>query len=263
MMSHDGSTDIYDAKVGPLRESDNAYELHTVASRKPPKIATNWRTTSKLKTRALVAVVKRLPKRGAKLVDSMELFWGELVTTNARLHGKEADIEDARNKAQGRFSVRLLGEGDCPGFPPEADMHLSPNDDVAIIDCRVFVPEVLSVLSALSNKFAANVRKLSFYRELLGGQDVPAVGVRQSTDISAAIMNSTISLISALPNVQKSEFADFVCKLSTVVTLDETQRQAFVAALLHPLHCTQGPPGTGKVNNNCSYLMLISFLESL
>jgi len=245
MVDH-GSTDIYDAVVSHYRD-DNAYILDQTVSRKPPNVSPNWKTTSRLKQVALVAVVKRLPRRGSPLHDSAEILWGKMVSSTT-LKGKEALDDEIKNRKGGRFAIQLLGEGDCPGFPADSELHLDVGCNVAIIDLKVFVPEVVTVLSALSSNLTSGLKGLCFSNQLLGKGERFQYASEQSTDIRDAIMNSSVPLIQSLPDRLRFEFSNLVHNLSSVITLDTTQRQSFAAALRYPLHCTQGPPGTGKVS---------------
>ena len=65
------------------------------------------------------------------------LMWAEVVSTAVR----PDPSEDSRARADGRMAIRLLSSMDCP-LLGESDMLLEQGHHIAIVDFRVFVPEV-------------------------------------------------------------------------------------------------------------------------
>lgn len=65
------------------------------------------------------------------------------------------------------------------------------------------------------------------------------------TDVELALCSSGIRRLDYLNAEIKAQLTDTICSMLCTKTLDNTQRQGFIAALRNPLHCIQGPPGTG------------------
>lgn len=151
------------------------------------------------------------------------------------------------------MAIRLLTRADCVGMPNETESHIEVGTRVAIIDLRVFVPEVISVLSTFSKEdFRAQLNQIPFFGRLIG-HDAPGKPLDYSSDysiskcISNALESSEIDYIQRLNPASKSELIRDICNLKPIQSLSGTQLEAFSAALFSAVHCTQGPPGTGKV----------------
>jgi hypothetical protein len=243
------STDIYDAVVDRdhIRRDGSVFLLSGLQSRKPPAIAPNWRTSYRLQTSVLVAVVK-LGVSGEPLQRAQALQWAEIVSYHI---GPDQHEDQART--QGRIAVRLLSRGDCSALKDEAECPLEPGTRVALIDLRVFVPEVISVLATFANpQFAAQLTHIPFMGRLIGtSKSLQPVTMGPDATIASyvdfAIQNSEIEPVRMLSHAAKLELCAAICKLQPVRSLYGTQLEAFANSLYASIHCTQGPPGTGKV----------------
>jgi hypothetical protein len=142
----ESSTDIYDGFVSKeiSRKEGSVFFIDGIESRKPPRIAPNWRTTYRLSVSALVAVI-RLSVSKDPLSRSDAIEWGEIVAIDP----KAGALGDSSYRAKGKLAVRLLTNGDCSGMLNES--HLEVGSRVAVIDLRVFVPEVISVLATFAD----------------------------------------------------------------------------------------------------------------
>ena len=254
------STDVYDGVVerDAARRDGSVFLVTALQSRKPPRIAPNWRSTYRLNASALVAVV-RLGVSQEPLRRAMPLQWAEIVPYDAQ--GGPADDWQAR--ARGNIALRLLNRGDCSAMPVDADTSLDPGTRVAIIDLRVFVPEVVSVLGTFAQDgFKQHLRSIPFVDALIGkaashkstdflcvppGAAVSVGGLDARALIVAAVQGSDIELLQRLSVEQREVLAVRICALPQVKLLRGTQLEAFLMALSCAVHCTQGPPGTGKV----------------
>lgn len=239
------STDIYDAVVDreTTRREGTLFLLSGLRSRKPPAIAPNWMTTYRLQPAALVAVV-RLGASGQKLSRDLQLQWAEVVAVDQK--------EEWKERRDGRITLRLLTRGDCSTLSTESDVPLESHTRVAIIDLRVFVPEVVSVLATLAGKdFCTHFSQIPFKDRLLGIPSAPSAVTylpKSSvvSNIANALDHSEIEFVLRLDREGRSALASAIYAIPQVQTLYGTQLEAFTAALSSSAHCTQGPPGTGK-----------------
>ncbi len=196
----------------------------------------------------LVAVVKLTvscePMNRNSLVQ-----WGEIVPYDI----KAGANQDWASRSNGLMAIRLLNKGDCVGMPEETESFIDLGVRVAIIDLRVFVPEVISVLNTFSKKdFKDQLDQIPFLDRLIGNASDIKHLTQNKTDsidlyIENALENSEIDYIQRLPISSKAELVREICALKAVRSLSGTQLEAFGAALFSSIHCTQGPPGTGKV----------------
>lgn len=247
--SPNASTDIYDAVVDreQVRREGMIYNLSKLTSRKPPRIEPNWRTSYRLKSSGLVAIMK-LGASNVALDKDAPIQWAEIVPVDIR-KGYDGDFEF---RQQQKIALRLLGRADCPSFPSHADSPIDLGTRVAIIDLRVFVPEVVSVLSIFAREsFASNLKEIPFVNKLIGISDndpLPAINFNSTPRdiITAAIYSSQIEILkSRLRDIEKQEVVTRICALQQVKTLYGTQLEAFAHGIIGDVHCTQGPPGTG------------------
>jgi hypothetical protein len=254
------STDIYDACVEKEihRNGQSIMLLSHTASRKPAWQPPNWRTTYRLQSSALVAVV-RVARERQSLEPSMPVYWAEVVPF---IQSKDHNL-DFRHKSKGEIAVRFLSNGDCADLRI-AQPSLEKGCRVVVIDLRVFVPEVVSVLSAMaSNSFVQHMHSIPFIQHLIGTSDITrAVSKQREASIplvvTKAIFESDMECIKKLNNTQKEEISSGIYRLRAVKSLYGTQLDAFADALKFQVHCIQGPPGTGKVRRYC-YLIVIVF----
>jgi hypothetical protein len=257
------STDIYDGTIQSIQLNGDAHfiNLRNVLSRKPPKENVNWKTSYRLQPSMLVGVI-HLHGRNLELRSSMKIHWGEIIIQDKK---GGPQLESQRRKDQ-YMSIRLLSRSDCPDLATSHDMKFSKDSHVAVVDMRVFVPEVMTVLSTLGQRsFLDGFTRVSFSKYLLSPDyedacpNLPSelASVSLYEHLSMAFQLTTIDCISTLSEDRKQKILQKICNLQVVKTLDRTQREAFVHALLRPLHCTQGPPGTGKVRSR-----LLSFTSS-
>lgn len=169
---------------------------------------------------------------------------------------------DYAERKRGRLAFRLLGRTDLPILNSDPE-PLQVGQRIAIIDLRVFVPEVISVVSALTDsKLKDHLNNIRFVHKLIGegkgGGEIPATFDEEPGDpIRKALGRTDIELFTKLPAHVKLHITEQIISLVRDATLDRTQLAAFEAGLSSSLHCTQGPPGTGK-----SYLGVI-FIRAL
>lgn len=243
------STDIYDAVVDreSVRREGSIYIASNLQSRKPPRIAPNWKTSYRLQPCALIGIVK-LGSSREPLKRSSSIYWAEVVPVDAK-NGSDFDWQA---RANGKIAFRLLSRGDCPALSVDADSLLELGTCLAIIDLRVFVPEVISVLSTFAQEsFKSHLDQIPFIQCLIGQS--PGVNLNlnyalsKTTVIAEAIKGSEIELIKRLTPDSLARLTQRICQLEQVKSLYGTQLEAFVDGLAGAVHCTQGPPGTGKV----------------
>lgn len=238
--SRECSTDIYDALVDRefVRKESSVVFASNLSSRKPPTIAPNWNTTYRLNTAALIGVVL-LNVNGEELNCDSVIYWAEVVPTD------EFSSNESEKRKSGKISFRFLTRTDCAGLPEESDIRISRGTPIAIIDFRVFVPEVISILGTFAkSSFNGELEAISFADSLIGKYQerlFPIDTTRRASDIILdAINGSNISFINRLDDQTKSNIARKICNLPVVRTLSGTQLDAFASALFHNLHCTQG-----------------------
>lgn len=216
-----------------------------------------------LQVSALVAVVQLGASQQALRPEDV-VQWAEIVPCSAR-DGRDRDFE---SRARGRMALRLLSRSDCPSLPREASAPLTAGGRVAVIDLRVFVPEVVAVLGTFAdNAFGDHLAQIPFVASLIGQAKPAAAHVavldvvtprQQRRAVEEALRNSDIDLLHQLGDLERQDLAQRICTVKPVQLLYGTQLQAFLAALSQPIHVTQGPPGTGKVPC-CTTLLSLSF----
>ena len=183
---------------------------------------------------------------------SCSIQWGEIVPYDI----KSGANQDWNHRSRGCMAIRLLNKANCVGMPDETDAYFDVGVRVAIIDLRVFVPEVISVLNTFSKKdFKDQLDQIPFFERLIGHgstQKPLELNPNESiqNNISYAIENSEIDYIQRLDPFTKAELIREICALKPIQSLSGTQLEAFAAGLYSAVHCTQGPPGTGKVRNS-------------
>jgi len=196
----------------------------------------------------LVAII-RLSVSKEPISRNSQIQWGEIVPVEVKYGANQ----DWQFRSKGRMAVRLLSKADCCGMPEDIDTHIDLGTRVAIIDLRVFVPEVISVLNTFSKlDFKDHLNQISFFNQLIGQESTQKTLEFNKTDsiensIHNALENSNIEFIQRLSQEEKLHLIKDICALKPIKTLYGTQLEAFSAALFSPIHCTQGPPGTGKV----------------
>jgi len=70
---------------------------------------------------------------------SSSIQWGEIVAYDI----KSGANQDWTHRSRGCMAIRLLNKANCVGMPDETDAFFDLGVRVAIIDLRVFVPEVI------------------------------------------------------------------------------------------------------------------------
>lgn len=246
------STDVYDAVVQreTRRRDGVVYVLSEVCSRRPPKISPNWRTTYRLKSSAMVAIV-RLGASCQPLRRTDRIDWAEIVPVTQKAN---AFNQDYTERESGRLAIRLLTRTDLSSLTADAE-SLIIGSRVAIIDVQTFVPEVISVLSALADEsLVPSVKNIPFAQKLIGAATPTTDGKEDELDrtdncsnvLKRAIELSEISFIRRLDSRIKIRLHAELVNIARKYTLDGTQLSAFAAALQSGLHCTWGPPGSGK-----------------
>lgn len=248
--SNSSSTDVYDCfiKRETTRAEGSVFILHQVRSRRPPAISTNWRTTYRLNCSSLVAVVP-LSAYGEPLTRDHAVMWAEVVAVQ-----RDSRNDDYKFREKQQMAIRLLTRADCSSLP--FDVHLETGDYAAIIDLRVFVPEVFSVLSAFADhQFASHLQQIPFIARLIHNHESTSTGLGQvfsSTQsareiIEKAVLTSEIEQLQRLTSTSRARLATRICNITSTANLYGTQLQAFAYGLNASVHVTQGPPGTGKV----------------
>ncbi len=267
---YDLSTDVYDGTVCYIKYQNDSMviDLTHLASRKPPEKEVNWRTSYRLQPACLVGIVL-LSATKAKIPLSSQIYWGEIILKEAR----DGDFKEYERRKKGLLTIRLLSKADSELLPTEINDKFSIDSKVAVIDCRVFVPEVFSVLSTISNpNFKTGLERLPFKQSLLGleqGLSETETDFQYSVNeremaIADAVNHSNIPAISRLSNENKAKIIRRIQCIQLVESLDRTQLEAFCKGLKYSLHCTQGPPGTGKSYVGvCLVLALVSIRELL
>ena len=109
------------------------------------QVAPNWRTSYRLQPSGLVGIVK-LGSSKEPLSRVNDIQWAEICPVDMNL-GRDRDHE---MRSKGKMAFRLLSRGDCPSFAVDVDAPIDMRTPVAIIDLRVFVPEVVSVLATFA-----------------------------------------------------------------------------------------------------------------
>lgn len=250
----DASTDIYDGLIDRenLIDAGTVYSISQVKSRKPPKIVPNWRTAYRLNCSVLVGIVK-LAHEGEPLTSDKRIMWAEVVPMDPKV----GTTDEWRNRTHGKMAIRVLTRSDCDGFPEEADAPLDLGMRVAVVDMRVFVPEVISILGTFAkDTFPEELGSLPFINSLIGKhenrhsrflQEIKSTATLRH-QIMHAVTFSNVKWVSGLSDELKLNLANEICQIPSVKTLSGTQLEAFSSALFSDVHCTQGPPGTGKVS---------------
>lgn len=113
-------------------------------------------------------------------------------------------------------SVRLLSRTDCEALPTNIDIQFAVGSKLVVIDLRVFVPEVVSVLATFWHpSFLRGLKSVPFARLLLGYHDnlspLPLVRNGHYDFIRLAIMTSQIDCIRKLPDVIKMFVTEQIC----------------------------------------------------
>lgn len=220
--------------------------LSGLTSRRPPTIEPNWKTSYRLKCSALVAVV-RLDVPGEALNDGHPIQWAEIVPFSQN----EGANQDFEHRSKKRLALRPLMSEDVSVL--ESEQFLQAGRRIAVIDLRVFVPEVVSVLGTMFQpSLSAHFSLIPFSGNLIGcGTPLPSIQLTPASDVEAviteAIQGSEMKVLQRLSVEIRDKLCHDLAKLGRDANLYGTQLAAFTEALRCSLHCTQGPPGTGKV----------------
>jgi hypothetical protein len=198
-----------------------------------------------------VAVIKLSVSRES-IQRSSSIQWGEIVPYDI----KSGSFDDWKHRSRGCMAIRLLNKANCVGMPDETEAYFDVGVRCVIIDLRVFVPEVISVLNTFSKKdFKDQLDQIPFFKQLIGhGSDqIPLeINLKNPLEliVKGAIENSEIDYIQRLSSYAKLDLIADILSLKPIQSLSGTQLEAFACALYSSVHCTQGPPGTGKVRNH-------------
>jgi hypothetical protein len=157
--------------------------------------------------------------------------------------------QDWSERANGRMAIRLLGCNSAGHLHPTSDATVTHGARLAIIDLRVFVPEVIPVLSICADPaLGTQLDAIPFSQRLIGnGAPPPAMVTSASAAVEEAVRLSEIELLQRLSPDTRERLATEIGGLARRANLYGTQLDAMVQGLTCSLHCTQGPPGTGKV----------------
>ena len=262
------STDVYDGLVAgeSIRREGVLLLVSQLLSRKPPKVSPNWKTSYRLPVSGFIAVVKLGSSRCA-LTRDMPVLWAEVVPYDPN-NKREADWEF---RAKGLMALRIITRADCPSMPARLDTSIDLGTRIAIIDMRVFVPEVLSVLSTFASQstFLTHLSLVPFVDRLIGkplpSNSPHAISQKKALKtltrlfaysspsleqvVRDSIINSEIELLQSktLGDNLREQIIQKICDIQQIRLLYGTQLIAFASGLCLATHCTQGPPGTGKV----------------
>ena len=160
--SREASTDIYDGEVTRthLQMDSAVLTISKFMSRKPPTVPVRWRTTYRLQPATLVGVIV-MHASNVSLKKDMKIYWGEVSNTYG-------DLPEFQLRERGNMTVRILSRADCNDLPAHINLPFSVGSKVVVIDLRVFVPEVMSVLSTLvHSSFSNGLERLPFVQPLL------------------------------------------------------------------------------------------------
>lgn len=156
------SSHIYDGIIFK-KSFDNRIFIREVKSRKPPKDAIHWKTTSRLKSSNLVGIVV-LPGRGAGLSSNDSIIWAEI--------GFHSDSRtEHTERSLGNLVVSVLKEVYLEKSIYNDNSPLNAGAYVAIIDCQTFAPEFIPVLKALEhqrNSYLPLASRLNIGNHLVG-----------------------------------------------------------------------------------------------
>lgn len=209
-----------------------------------------------------------MSSRGQTLQPSDQIIWAEVVVHDH----KSTHFDEANKRKNGKLAVTLL---DLSNLGQETtSKHVDPDfkkgDQIAIIDCRTFVPEHIPVLRALEAQRHRNMPFEGGYLLNIGKRAEVAVAQREAPEQSSSssedlaehldeddirrLITDLVNETNLDPIMQlrrhKQAKRILIQKLAHLVkaaTLDEGQLQSFLQSLTNSVHCTQGPPGTGKV----------------
>jgi hypothetical protein len=227
------STDIYDAVIESEshRRDECVYILNNVQSRKPPQKAPNWKTSYRLAVPGLVAVLRLSSSREALPRDRL-VEWAEVVPMNPKDTSR-----DWEERSRGKMAIRLLTRTDCPGMPTESEIEIGTR--VAIIDLRVFVPEVVSVLATFaSDSFQEHLSMIPFINRLIGvPEEVPRFQAGPNTTVGdmlhQAITRSEIEVLKRLSKTALNDLVSSILSLRPVASLYGTQLEVIIFSSLY------------------------------
>jgi len=208
------------------------------------------------------------------------LYWGEIIPYQNNMKNND---DEYRRRERKQLTIRILTKSDGLPLRPMIDLPFQTGSTIAIIDMRVFVPEVISVLGTLFDpSFYEGMKRIPLTTALLGdgamvggggGGNKGPVSVlsklfeimkNSSNDTSSSspsvvlelaivrsavevtILNSNLKCFQYLAPKNKQHIIETIIALPSIQTLDPNQLQAFCYGLSNHFHCTQGPPGTGK-----------------
>ena len=266
------STDVYDGVVDRemSRRDGQLYLVSRLQSRRAPKIAPNWKTSYRLKCAGLVGVCVLGSSREA-LTPGLKIIWAEIVPMTPAKLGvlSSGPGQDYRERANGKMALRLLRPNANGSIQQFSDPSIAAGTRVAVIDLRVFVPEVLSVLSICSDPHLSDHLDMIPFASRLFGQGAPAPTLVLTMDagpertVAEAMATSEIDLVRRLTPATRDRLAANIGALARRANMYGTQLEAFCQALLCSIHCTQGPPGTGKVRVHTSHTTTMLLTKSL
>ena len=244
------STDVYDARVDNVDWEGRVY-LTNVQSRRPPTIAPNWRTTSRLSSPSLVALIE-VNSWGEALQETDQIAWAEIVKHSR----SESGEPEFKFREVGKLCLSPISVDS--NTPQELD--LAKGSFVVVIDFKTFVPELIPVVSVLSS-LLNGAHILPFDNGSLLGLGPPPQQKIKFQDVAQImkdhdgfedVLNFVFEESSLRPIMDiraSGKLGGLVNRVKALlqqVTLDGGQLKAFLNSMLLPVHCVQGPPGTGK-----------------
>lgn len=241
------SKNFYDAKIfGSTNTMGDAYiTCKDVKPRNPHKSKNKSEEKIRLEKCNLVGIIQLGDSKN--LSPEMKIQFGEV--EDKQTVKNSTQITELKIKLIKNFSDSTL------------NYHLKNN--ILIIDFKVFAPEVANtIVQILSPSF------LQLNKYILR----PILGIEYSSKLPIQSDNFTLNMynclksskIEYLKNADSIELKNIALKLSQnrmIISMDRTQRDAYLKSLIDPFHITQGPPGTGKVRTYI--IILILLLSSL
>ena len=143
--SPNASTNIYDCHVTQV-DFEGRILMEDVKSRSPPLNPVHWCSTKRLNSGNLVGLVK-ISTPGSSLSKNDRVLWGEIVN-------HEHPFNEFRWRENKKLAVSLSSIYDASMCD-----YIQKGNYLAVIDCKTFVPEHITVLKALE---VQKVSKLPF-----------------------------------------------------------------------------------------------------
>jgi hypothetical protein len=223
--SREASTDIYDGEVTRthLQMDSAVLSISKLASRKPPAVPVRWRTTYRLQPATLVGVIA-MHASNVSLQKSMTIYWGEVSNSYG-------ELQECQLRERGQMTIRILSRADCGDLPAHIDLPFAVGSKVVVIDLRVFVPEVMSVLSTLvHSSFSSGLERLPFIRPVLASGGGNVTFLEEATSILTKHDPSKLDRIDDLMATHKGREHLLIHKLKRKYVTDDVSNTLSLSA---------------------------------